>query len=60
MNYNAIAVLVGALALMFLFAWLANKSRKLFADAANEVAKDVRENTAAVKALTERIDKLQQ
>ncbi|MER8766781.1 hypothetical protein [Mesorhizobium sp. M0968] len=55
------ALLVGIpfLILMAFLLWMANRSRIVMANAANEIAKEIRENTAAVKALSERIDKME-
>ncbi|MER8382638.1 MULTISPECIES: hypothetical protein [unclassified Mesorhizobium] len=54
------ALLVGIpfLILMAFLLWMANRSRIVMANAAKEIAKEIRENTAAVKALSERIDKM--
>ncbi|MER9798842.1 hypothetical protein NKJ36_17165 [Mesorhizobium sp. M0142] len=63
MSHQAVtmrALLVGIpfLILMAFLLWMANRSRIVMANAAKEIAKEIRENTAAVKALSERIDKM--
>ena len=61
MSNAAIAFVVVTLFLVLagVFGWMASQSRKMFTNAANEIAKDIRENTVAVKALSERIDKME-
>ena len=51
MSHAAIAFVVGTLFLVLagVFGWMASQSRKMFTNAAKEIAKDIRENTVAVK-----------
>jgi uncharacterized membrane protein YqjE len=59
-SHAAIAFVVALfLVLAGVFGWMASQSRKMFTNAAKEIAKDIRENTVAVKALSERIEKME-
>lgn len=61
MSHATIALVVGVIFLILtaFLLWMANLSRTVIANAAKEIAKDIRENTVAVKALSERIDKME-
>ena len=61
MSHATIALVVGVLFLILtaFLLWMANLSRTVMANAAKEIAKDIRESTVAVKALSERIDKME-
>ena len=61
MSHATTAFVIGTLFLVLagVLLWMASKSRIMFTNAAKEIAKEIRENTAAVKALSERIDKME-
>lgn len=61
MSHATIAFVIGTLFLVLagVLLWMASQSRIMFTNAAKEIAKEIRENTAAVKALSERIDKME-
>lgn len=60
MSHATTAFVIGTffLVLAGVLLWMAGRSRIMFTNAAKEIAKEIRENTAAVKALSERIDKM--